>query len=45
MVRVHAEIRQQNGYLFIRDLQSRNGTFVNDEPIAEAGVDVGQVVG
>jgi DNA-binding CsgD family transcriptional regulator len=43
--RVHAEIRQQNGYLFIRDLQSRNGTFVNDEPVTEAGFDAGDMLG
>ena len=33
--RDHAEIVTENGGFTIRDKQSRYGTFVNDEPVAE----------
>ena len=34
--RVHCEIKQQGDALFVRDLGSRHGTFVNGKPVREA---------
>jgi len=42
--RVHAEISEHDGVLFIRDLDSRNGTFVNHVPISEAEIAEGDIV-
>ncbi len=33
--RIHAEIRRENGRFFIRDLESRNGTYVNGMRLSE----------
>ncbi len=30
---VHCEIRKEHGRVFVRDLGSTNGTFINDEPV------------
>jgi EAL domain-containing protein (putative c-di-GMP-specific phosphodiesterase class I) len=40
----HAEIFEQAGGLRIRDLQSRNGTYVNHHPVAEAEIGEGDVL-
>lgn len=32
---VHCEVRKEHGRVFVRDLGSTNGTFINDEPIQE----------
>src|SRR5260370_37783065 len=42
--RKHAEIRIRHGRLFLKDLQSRNGTFVDGQPIQATEVAQGQVV-
>src|SRR6185437_15882393 len=43
--RRHAEIRQENGQLFVRDLGSRNHTFLNGRKVAaRARLGVGDVV-
>lgn len=42
--RRHCEINQDSGKITIRDLKSRNGTFVNGEPIEEALVKAGDVL-
>lgn len=34
--RIHCEISELNGTLLVRDLESRHGTFVNGECVAEA---------
>ncbi|KAB2673347.1 MAG: FHA domain-containing protein [Verrucomicrobia bacterium] len=40
----HAEVTIDENGVRVRDLQSTNGTFVDDEPIDEAGIRPGQVV-
>lgn len=42
--RKHCEINQDQGILRIRDLGSRNGTFINDEKISEAVLNPGDKV-
>ncbi|HEX3728002.1 MAG TPA: sigma 54-interacting transcriptional regulator [Pirellulales bacterium] len=42
--RVHAIISQEDGAWHIRDAQSRNGTFVNNQKIDEAMLDNGHLV-
>ena len=42
--RFHAEIRHRDGRWRVRDLESRNGTFVDGERIAECPLGHGQVV-
>jgi EAL domain-containing protein (putative c-di-GMP-specific phosphodiesterase class I) len=40
----HAEIFESNGALWIRDLHSRNGTFVNHRLVAEAALEDGHIL-
>ena len=40
----HAEITVDENGVWVRDLQSTNGTFVDDEPITEKEIRSGQVV-
>ncbi len=40
----HCELALANDELVVRDLSSTNGTFVNDEPIEEARLQVGQTL-
>lgn len=42
--RKHAEIRIREGRLLLKDLQSRNGTYVDGQPIHATEVTQGQVV-
>lgn len=42
--RLHCEMFERNGMLFVRDLGSTNGTFVGDERITEAPVPPGQTL-
>jgi DNA-binding CsgD family transcriptional regulator len=42
---VHAEIRREGECLRVRDLGSRNGTFLDDIPIQDAPLAVGQRIG
>ena len=42
--RRHIEIRFQNGRVSVRDLDSRNGTYVNDRKVQEAEVRPGELV-
>ncbi len=42
--RKHAEIFRIGEMFFIRDLESRNGTFVNDEPISEVVLRIGDQI-
>jgi EAL domain-containing protein (putative c-di-GMP-specific phosphodiesterase class I) len=42
--KIHAEIYADAGALFVRDLQSTNGTFVNGQPVREAPLREGDVV-
>ena len=42
--RRHAEIFRIGEMFFIRDLESRNGTFVNDEPVSEAVLRIGDQI-
>ena len=42
--RRHCEVNMDQGVLTIRDLGSRNGTFVNGEPIEEAILDPGDQI-
>ncbi|ORY21745.1 hypothetical protein BCR39DRAFT_552966 [Naematelia encephala] len=37
--RTHAEIWEQNGQIYIRDIKSSNGTFVNNERLSPEGVE------
>jgi hypothetical protein len=40
----HAEVTVADNGIFIRDLQSTNGTFINDDPVTESQLRPGQVV-
>ena len=40
----HAEVTLDEHGVHVRDLQSTNGTFVNDEPVTQADVQPGQVL-
>jgi len=42
--KTHAELFQKDGALWIRDLASRNGTFVNHERVQEAALEEGDIV-
>ena len=42
--RHHCEISEQNGLLHVRDLGSRNGTFVANERITEAALPAGELL-
>jgi HD-GYP domain-containing protein (c-di-GMP phosphodiesterase class II) len=42
--RKHAEIFRLGELYFIRDLESRNGTFVNDAPVSEVVLRIGDVI-
>ena len=42
--RRHCEINQDSGRITVRDLSSRNGTFINGEPIEEAPIKAGDVL-
>lgn len=42
--RRHCEIDEQNGVLVIQDLGSRNGTFVNQQPIKQARLMPGDTI-
>jgi EAL domain-containing protein (putative c-di-GMP-specific phosphodiesterase class I) len=42
--KVHAEIYARNGNLRVRDLGSRNGTFLNRDPISDAALSSGDVL-
>jgi EAL domain-containing protein (putative c-di-GMP-specific phosphodiesterase class I) len=42
--KVHAEIYASGGSLYVRDLQSTNGTFVNGQPVREAPLREGDVL-
>jgi EAL domain-containing protein (putative c-di-GMP-specific phosphodiesterase class I) len=42
--KLHAEIREADGTLRIRDLQSRNGTFVNHQPVTEQAIGEGDIL-
>ena len=42
--KVHAEIYLQDGHLRVRDLGSRNGTFVNRKTVQDAAVAEGDVL-
>jgi EAL domain-containing protein (putative c-di-GMP-specific phosphodiesterase class I) len=42
--KMHAEIFTSGGGLFVRDLQSTNGTFVNGQPVREAPLREGDVL-
>jgi len=42
--RVHAEVEVREGDLFVKDLKSRNGTFVDGEKIVQAELKPGQKV-
>lgn len=39
----HAEVDVQENGVVVRDLQSTNGTFVNDEPVTERAIQPGQI--
>jgi pSer/pThr/pTyr-binding forkhead associated (FHA) protein len=39
--RRHAELEVSGSTVHVRDLGSRNGTFINDEPVAESAVSIG----
>lgn len=34
--RQHAQITESHGFFYVEDLRSRNGTYVNDEPVSKA---------
>src|SRR5262245_25494684 len=40
----HCEITISESGCRVRDLQSTNGTFIDDEPVLEAGIEAGQVL-
>ncbi|MCD6051163.1 MAG: hypothetical protein K0Q55_2566 [Verrucomicrobia bacterium] len=40
----HCEIRKDHGRVFVRDLGSTNGTFINDEPVKEAELQPDQII-
>jgi DNA-binding CsgD family transcriptional regulator len=42
--RVHAEFREEGGCLWLKDRDSRNGSFVNDKPVTETAIKVGDEV-
>jgi DNA-binding CsgD family transcriptional regulator len=42
--REHAEFREEGGKLALKDLESRNGSFVNDKPVTETTIVIGDVV-
>jgi DNA-binding CsgD family transcriptional regulator len=42
--RLHAEIWRKNGTIYVRDLNSMNGTFVDDTRVDEAELTVGNVL-
>jgi hypothetical protein len=42
--RFHAELELRDDGLFVRDLDSSNGTFVNGEPVTEARLESGQLL-
>jgi hypothetical protein len=42
--RFHAEVELQEDVLFVRDMDSSNGTFLNDEMILQAPLEDGQVL-
>jgi EAL domain-containing protein (putative c-di-GMP-specific phosphodiesterase class I) len=42
--KVHAEIYAADGVLFVRDLESTNGTFVNGQPIRDAPLRPGDIL-
>jgi two-component system response regulator HydG len=42
--RRHCEVRRREGVIYLRDLGSSNGTFVNDEPVREALLSLGDEI-
>jgi EAL domain-containing protein (putative c-di-GMP-specific phosphodiesterase class I) len=42
--KIHAEIYEHNGTLFVRDHQSRNGTYVNHRPVTESEITEGDIL-
>lgn len=40
----HCEITYENGAVFITDLDSTNGTFVNDEPVVRCEIETGDTI-
>jgi EAL domain-containing protein (putative c-di-GMP-specific phosphodiesterase class I) len=40
----HAEIAMKDGALYVRDLGSKNGTFVNSKPVSEAPLSEGDIL-
>ena len=41
---LHCEILLENGFVFVRDLDSTNGTFVDGDPVRETALYSGQVL-
>lgn len=44
MSRVHCEIRREGGHYYIRDLDSKNGTWVNEQRIKETQLQFGDKI-
>ncbi|MSR64495.1 MAG: FHA domain-containing protein [Verrucomicrobiae bacterium] len=44
MSRVHCEIRREGGHYYIRDLDSKNGTWVNQERIKKSQIKFGDKI-
>jgi FHA domain len=42
--RFHCEIEVREDAMFVRDMDSSNGTFVNDEPVGEAQLEAGHLL-
>lgn len=42
--KTHAELFESDGRLFVRDLHSTNGTFVNRQPVSEAPIHIGDIL-
>ena len=42
--RFHAEVARHNGSYFVRDKQSRNGTYVNDAQVSECNLAEGDLL-
>ena len=40
----HCEITYENGAVFITDLDSTNGTFINDEPVVRCEIETGDTI-
>ena len=40
----HCEITYENGAVFINDLDSTNGTFINDEPVVRCEIETGDTI-